>query len=63
MTDDKDLIELCADRMRMLEEALQRAEAGVATPEDWVFIRMECGMPMTHFSTTKLGKNHEFDSV
>ena len=33
------------ERMQMLEEALERAEAGVATPDDWATIRMECGMP------------------
>jgi len=33
------------ERMQMLEEALQRAEAGVATTDDWATIRMECGMP------------------
>ena len=29
----------------MLEEALERAETGVATQEDWDIIRYECGMP------------------
>jgi len=33
------------ERMQMLEEALQRAEAGVATEGDWNIIRSECGMP------------------
>ena len=33
------------ERMQMLEEALQRAEAGVATPDDWDTIRFECGVP------------------
>jgi hypothetical protein len=33
------------ERMQMLEEALDRAEAGVATPDDWATIRMECGTP------------------
>jgi hypothetical protein len=33
------------ERMQMLEEALDRAEAGVATTDDWATIRMECGMP------------------
>jgi len=32
------------ERMQMLEEALQRAEAGVATPDDWATIRYECGV-------------------
>ena len=33
------------ERMQMLEEALERAEAGVATEDDWNIIRFECGMP------------------
>lgn len=33
------------ERMQMLEEALDRAEAGVATEDDWSVIRFECGMP------------------
>ena len=45
MTDDNEVIELFVDRMRVLEEALQRAETGAATPDDWVLIRAECGMP------------------
>ena len=33
------------ERMQQLEEALDRAEAGTATREDWVIIRHECGLP------------------
>jgi len=33
------------DKMQMLAEALDRAEAGVATRGDWDIIRMECGVP------------------
>lgn len=33
------------ERMQMLEEALERAETGVATGEDWDIIRHECGLP------------------
>jgi hypothetical protein len=33
------------ERMQMLEAALERAEAGVATGGDWDIIRYECGMP------------------
>jgi|TARA_R110000868_G_scaffold332948_1_gene593869 hypothetical protein len=36
--------ELAAEREQMLEGALQRAQQGVATPEDWKLIRIECGM-------------------
>jgi hypothetical protein len=33
------------ERVQMLEDALERAEAGVATGADWDIIRYECGMP------------------
>jgi hypothetical protein len=33
------------ERMQMLEEALDRAEAGVASKGDWDIIRFECGVP------------------
>lgn len=32
------------ERMQQLEEALQRAEEGKATAEDWSVIYYECGM-------------------
>jgi hypothetical protein len=35
------------ERMQMLEDALIRAEAGVATGADWDIIRSECGVPKT----------------
>jgi hypothetical protein len=37
--------QLMLERMQMLEEALRRAIAGIATPDDWAMIRMECGLP------------------
>jgi len=39
------LHQLMLERMQALEEALQRAEAGAATADDWATIRYECGMP------------------
>lgn len=33
------------ERLQCLEEALQRAEEGRATDEDWNIIRYECGAP------------------
>lgn len=33
------------EKMQMLEDALVRAEAGVATGADWDIIRSECGVP------------------
>jgi hypothetical protein len=37
--------QLMLERMQMLEEALERAEAGVASGDDWNIIRSECGLP------------------
>jgi hypothetical protein len=39
-----ELNQLMLERMQILEEALARAEAGVATKSDWETIRMECGL-------------------
>lgn len=33
------------ERQQRLEEALERAEAGKASEDDWNIIRYECGMP------------------
>jgi hypothetical protein len=44
MRDESEMHQLMLDRMQMLEEALQRAEAGVATEDDWNIIRSECGL-------------------
>jgi hypothetical protein len=38
--------QMMLERMQMLEEALERAEAGRATMSDWNIIRSECGMPI-----------------
>jgi hypothetical protein len=37
--------QLMLERMQMLEEALRRAIAGVATQDDWEMICIECGLP------------------
>ena len=37
--------QLMLERMQMLEEALRRAIAGVATQYDWAMICTECGVP------------------
>ena len=39
------------DRMQMLEEALERAETGVATRDDWDVIRFECGISRRYKTT------------
>lgn len=33
------------EKQQMLEDALVRAESGIATAEDWNIIRYECGVP------------------
>ena len=42
---EEEYAEACLERMQMLEDALDKAEAGVATEDDWGIIRFECGMP------------------
>jgi hypothetical protein len=44
MHSEDEMHQLMLERMQMLEEALQRAEAGVATEDDWNIIRSECGL-------------------
>lgn len=41
------------ERMQQLEEALDRAEAGTATHDDWVIIRYECGMSRSQSKTKR----------
>jgi hypothetical protein len=45
MRDESDFHQAMLERLQMLEEALDRAEAGVASPGDWETIRFECGVP------------------
>ena len=37
--------QLMLERQQMLEEAIERAEAGIAVQDDWDIIRYECGLP------------------
>jgi len=39
------------ERQQMLEEALERAETGVANEDDWNTIRFECGVSKRPKST------------
>jgi hypothetical protein len=48
---DPEYQQLMLERMQMLEEALERAEEGVAREGDWDIIRSECGMPKRLFVT------------
>ena len=45
MGDQAEFHQLMLERMQMLEEALRRAIAGVATQDDWKTICTECGVP------------------
>jgi len=44
MGDESEFHQLMLERVQMLEEALRRAIAGVATQDDWMMICTECGM-------------------
>jgi len=45
MSDEDQINQMMLERQQMLEEALDKAETGVATEEDWRLIRAECGLP------------------
>ena len=48
---EAEMHQMMLDRMQMLEEAYDRAKAGVATEDDWATIRNECGLPRRPFVT------------
>jgi hypothetical protein len=51
------------ERMQQLDEALERAENGWASADDWKIIRFECGMP-EKVKVNFLGVNKdEFNSI
>lgn len=45
MYDEAEMHQLMLERMQMLEEALRRGIAGIATEDDWELIYAECGLP------------------
>jgi hypothetical protein len=45
MNSEDEMNQLMLERQQMLEDALERAETGVARQEDWDIIRYECGLP------------------
>ena len=48
---EAEMHQMMLERMQMLEEAYERAKAGVATEDDWDIIRGECGLPRRPFVT------------
>ena len=44
MNSEYEMHQLMLERQQMLEEALERAETGVANEDDWNTIRFECGV-------------------
>lgn len=51
MRSEGEMHQLMLERMQMLEEALRRGVAGIATVDDWVLICNECGMPKSSILT------------
>ena len=45
MRSEEEYNQAMLERQQMLEDALIRAESGIATAEDWNIIRYECGVP------------------
>lgn len=53
------------ERMQRLDEALERAEAGRASEDDWNIIRYECGAPkrpVVSLKTVSIGARNESHS-
>ena len=60
MHDEGEQHQAMLERLQMLEEALDRAEAGVASEGDWDIIRFECGVPRNpSFSVNPKAKRSE----
>jgi hypothetical protein len=57
-----ELQQLMQERQERLEDALERAEAGEATDEDWSVIRYECGVASVSKSLKTTGANDGFCS-
>lgn len=51
MHNEGEMHQMMLERMQMLEEALKRGVAGVATEDDWALICAECGMPKSSILT------------
>ncbi len=51
MHSEEEYNQVMLERQQMLEEALERAETGVATEDDWNTIRFECGVTRRPKST------------
>lgn len=62
MKDSAEMHQLMLERMQQLEEALERAETGTATTDDWSIIRSECGLPRRHFVNLKSVRRKNVDS-
>jgi hypothetical protein len=63
MRDEGEYHQAMLERQQMLEEALERAEAGVATEADWNTIRYECGVSRKpNLKLETIGAKYEFDS-
>lgn len=44
MSEEEAYHQAMLERQQMLEDALERAETGAATQDDWAIIRFECGV-------------------
>lgn len=51
MHNEGELHQMMLERMQVLEDALRRGIAGIATEDDWEIICAECGMPMSSILT------------
>ena len=60
MHDQSEAQQAMLERMLMLEYALDRAEAGTASKEDWDIIRSECGIPRRQSKPTQSNRSESW---
>jgi hypothetical protein len=53
MNDEAEHNQAMLERAQMLEDALRRGIAGVATDDDWDVIHFECGVTRRHLPETQ----------
>lgn len=49
----EELHQLMLERQQRVEEAIERAQAGVATEDDWNIIRYECGVVQRNYTPSQ----------
>lgn len=53
---DEEYQQMMQERMERIEEALQRAQQGLATDDDWKVIYYECGLSTRNQNANRTSK-------